>query len=71
MHISRGTPAVTRCNALSKPLLQLLFACAYSERMRSSRFLARTMADLKVAAEYVHLVILAESEFATDVERPN
>jgi hypothetical protein len=29
------------------------------------------MADRKVAAEYVHLVILAESEFATGVQRQN
>jgi hypothetical protein len=33
--------------------------------------LVRTKADRKVAAEYAHLVILAESEFATGVERVN
>jgi hypothetical protein len=33
--------------------------------------LARTKAERKAAAEYVHLVILAESEFATGVERAN
>jgi hypothetical protein len=34
------------------------------------RWLARR-ADRKVAEEYVHLVILADSEFATGVERAN
>jgi hypothetical protein len=33
--------------------------------------LARTKVDRKVAAEFVHLVILAKSEFATGVERAN
>jgi hypothetical protein len=33
--------------------------------------LARTKADRKVAAEYVHLVILAESAFATGAEGTN
>ena len=63
---------VTRFNALSKPHLHLLFACASSERHAElARRLARTKTDRKVAAKYVHLVILAESEFATGVEGAN
>jgi len=32
---------------------------------------ARTKAERKAAAEYLHLVVLAESEFASGVERAN
>ena len=40
-----------------------------SAELRLSR--ARTKAERKAAAEYLHLVVLAESEFATDFELEN
>ena len=45
---------------------------AGSARVRNLRLSrARTKAERKAAAEYLHLVILAESEFATGVELEN
>ena len=40
-----------------------------SAELRLSR--ARTKAERKAAAEYLHLVVLAESEFTTGVELAN
>ena len=63
------------CDLLGEYRAMRMRILRHLRRFRASAQLAlsraRTKAERRVAAEYLHLVVLAESEFATGVELEN